>query len=836
MNRKHLFADGPLIVLALLLIVVVNLNISWHWSAATDRFWYDRLMLFSGQQVSDDIHIIEIDDQSLSLIGDWPWDRAFHAELIDILTAANADVVAYNLAFTAGNAPLNASDYLLADSIERSGRVILPVYFGQIFNNGPLELVLPASVFAEHAHLGHVNVYLDQDGVYRRLNVNDVYGSHDWPHFSLAALAVAEPNKAERYRALSSLLIRFVDPDRAFRRHSFVDVITGEVDPAEFYQKKVFVGVTATSIGDPLLTPVSASGTQTAAVDINASIYQMLVNGDEIQRLPAVFSYLVNTLTIFLLLLIIPRLSIFYQIAFSLLSLLLLLVLSWLVMEFGYWFPIAGVGFAVALIPFAWNAIRLSRLFSYFRKEARLLEQRRREEVFHFPDQLSLQSREQLERLLDTLAVSHYRLLKGRLHADEPGSTLDIRKWLPLVIAGEEYQLVVEFQHYGQREKRQLHLLMRWLESSDVQQAEDDSAGVSSDIFSRQLQLVQGYQDYIAASQHLFESSIQGLSSAVLVADLSGHLLFRNEQAFRLLPGQSENLFELLEVCQLAGRLQWPELWCQAILDQCPVTAEARLEPFDVSISLRCLEDNSARLSVLVVNISDISQVKRAQRARNEMIDFISHDMRSPIASLQALVRQAEASPATFSRDEFLRKVDSHSRRALNFAEEFLSLAKVESEENIQVYEVDMYSVSQNAADTLYEQAREKHIELVLTVDDDCWVMGNGDLLERVILNLASNAIKYSPEQTRVDIRITDSGDNIRVAVADQGEGIPADLLPDLFKSFQRGTGEREVKSKGLGLGLRFVDVALQRHASQIHVASSSSGCCFYFELPKLSF
>lgn len=833
MNKNNkLLSDGPLVILAVILALLVNSNQIQNWSSVTDRFLYDQLMSFIQTDAEDDVVIIEIDDQSLSLIGSWPWDRAYHAELIDLLTMADAQFIAYNLTFAASHLPLTASDYLLADSILRSERVILPIYFDQILNNGPLEEVLPHPVLTEGAQLGHVNVYLDDDGVYRSVHLIDHYQQHDWPHFSLTAYRMASETSDNPKDELA--YIRFVNRGVDFRRYSFVDVVTGEIDLAEFYRKKVFVGVTATSIGDPLITSVSQNGMQMAAVDINANIYQMLNRQQTITVIPLWFSMLINTLAVALMVFLVPRLSIARQILISLFAVALALIVFRASIQCDFWYPIAGLLIALIIIPFAWNTLRLSLLFNYFRTQAKRLERQQENEQFHFPEQLLVRSPQQMEKLLQRLGVESYRLERNTSQTDGLNELASgVEKTFSVSIHGKCYDLILSFSEYTDREQRQVSLLRRLL---DTASEADDDAAKSSDIFSRQLNLIQNLQGYIDSSQHLFESSIQGLSSAVLVADLNGEVLFRNQQVDRFVGTECLDLFDLLQACQLSHKDSWERIIQEVVLSLSAITVEAKSGDYDLSISVRCLEDQSTRSPLLVLNMSDISQVKQAQRARNEMIDFISHDMRSPMASLQALVKQLQQSPQLLSTDELLKKVEFHSQRGLDFAEEFLSLAKVESEDSIQQYEVDMYSVSQNAIDTLYEQAEAKAIEVQLEVDDDCWVMGNGDMLERVILNLVSNAIKYSPAETRVDVLVKTSENWIDLSVTDQGEGIDEQLLPNLFKSFQRGTGEREVKSKGLGLGLRFVDVALKRHDSQIHVRSDAGGSCFYFRLSRLQF
>lgn len=109
--------------------------------------------------------------------------------------------------------------------------------------------------------------------------------------------------------------------------------------------------------------------------------------------------------------------------------------------------------------------------------------------------------------------------------------------------------------------------------------------------------------------------------------------------------------------------------------------------------------------------------------------------MRSPMLSLLALVNQRCA--AASASDNFLDQIEHYAQRTLYFAEQFLQLARVESQERLQFYEIDFAATVQNAIEDVYAQAREKHISIELQVDDgDSWVRGNGELLERAVVNL----------------------------------------------------------------------------------------------------
>lgn len=841
--------DWPLLLLGLMILVCVNINQISHWTLGLDYSIYDNHIQNNSQPADKDILIVEIDEQSLSLLGPWPWPRSYHAQMIDALTQAEAEVIAYNVIFS--NADLaDANDKLLADAIENSGRTILPLYFDRLLNQGDVTEVLPAIEFREHAGLGHVNSYLDQDGTLRSIRLIDRFKDQHWLHFSLASYVFNQPDSSLLEFNLDDVFIPYVT-NGDFKRVSFVDVLTGLVPSDVISQHHVFVGVTATSIGDPLLIPTRDGGRQTPAVEINANVFQAINNNQLISPMVDLFAFLLNSVFVLVALYLMPRLSGLQQFLVTIICMLAAWLLSYGLLFQGYWYRSAGVLLALLMIPFIWNLLRLSRLFTYLRQQIKQLKQKQDEKVFRLPSYHGLGSEDDLKMFLSLVEIDHYYLTNFDENKDLGRLAFKAEQFLTkeliLHLSGEKKRLLLGFKEFTSLEKHKINILEQLL----LQKLRDEKAiaqrsQTESDVFAQQLSLLNDFQQQISITQSLFEESINGVSAGILVADLSGKVLFSNKALNELVSAdvhETDQLFRALQYLNGEGIT----LLRDAILWQKTVTVEARAGDKDLSISIRCIQNKVAAYQVplaplVVVNITDISSIKQAHRSRNEMIDFLSHDLRSPMASLQAMVNQLRASlngkadtSEVIDVEELLEKVDLYSRRGLNFAEQFLELAKVESDENIELYELGLYSIAQNAFDTLYHQAQEKGIKLQLKIEGDFWLLTNGELLERVLLNLVSNAIKYGPSESQVVLQVEAlEGSLLQLSISDQGPGIPADLSERLFTPYARGKDSNTQKAQGMGLGLRFVDVALKRLNSKIQFESSQQGTRFYFNLEPL--
>ena len=226
-------------------------------------------------------------------------------------------------------------------------------------------------------------------------------------------------------------------------------------------------------------------------------------------------------------------------------------------------------------------------------------------------------------------------------------------------------------------------------------------------------------------------------------------------------------------------------------------------------------------------------ELRESERMKTELVSIVSHELRTPLASVlgfTALLLKREFDPPT--RRHYLGIVDAQARRLAALLEDFLDVQRIEHEG------VDLAAEKVDLADLLHEQAQlfaaqsPKHRLEVDVQEKPLTVRGDPGRLAQVVGNLLSNAIKYSPEGGKVEVRALRSGEGVRVAVIDEGLGIPADQQDRIFTKFFRGdAGATGIT--GTGLGLAVSREIVEAHGGRIGFDSDpGEGTTFWLELP----
>jgi signal transduction histidine kinase len=222
-------------------------------------------------------------------------------------------------------------------------------------------------------------------------------------------------------------------------------------------------------------------------------------------------------------------------------------------------------------------------------------------------------------------------------------------------------------------------------------------------------------------------------------------------------------------------------------------------------------------------------------RMKDEFIAIVSHELRTPLASVYgaAVTLQRDVlEPKT--RNSLLDVVYHESARLARLVDQVLSASRLESDRSkLEVEPVDPLEVAREVVESTRRRLPAAlHIDLVDTAPPP--VSADAEKLKQVLVNLVENAVKYSPEGGRIEVRLVPAGNQVRFSVQDEGIGMPADEQGHIFEKFHRLDPNLTRGVGGTGLGLYICRELLQRMGGRIWVESElGAGSTFTFELPR---
>ncbi|ASU32078.1 PAS domain S-box-containing protein [Mucilaginibacter xinganensis] len=229
----------------------------------------------------------------------------------------------------------------------------------------------------------------------------------------------------------------------------------------------------------------------------------------------------------------------------------------------------------------------------------------------------------------------------------------------------------------------------------------------------------------------------------------------------------------------------------------------------------------------------DITEFRRLQQQKDDFISIASHELKTPITSLKAslqLLERVKNDPSS----ELLPKLIDQSSRSMHkisaLVEDLLNVSRASKTE------LRLNKTTFNINELLntccnHIRAANKH-HLVTRGDRQLQVYADEHGIDQVIVNLVNNAVKYAPDSMEIHLTVSKEGDMAKIAVKDNGPGIPADKLPFLFDRYYRAESSG-YQNSGLGLGLYICSEIIKRHGGQIGVESElGHGSTFWFTLP----
>jgi signal transduction histidine kinase len=239
---------------------------------------------------------------------------------------------------------------------------------------------------------------------------------------------------------------------------------------------------------------------------------------------------------------------------------------------------------------------------------------------------------------------------------------------------------------------------------------------------------------------------------------------------------------------------------------------------------------------------ADVEKIRLAERMRRDLIGNISHDLRSPLTSIQGYLETLVLKDAELSAEErrtFLQVSLRNTSNLQRLVEELFELARLDARQvQLRVEPLQVAELAQDVALKLAPQAQAAGVSLAVEPEGDLpLVTGDVGMLERVLTNLMENALHFTPAGGRVRAVLRGAPGSVRVTVSDTGAGITAEDLPHIFERFYRADRSRSRGShNGAGLGLAIARQIVELHGSALEVESRpGEGAQFSFTLAASS-
>lgn len=289
------------------------------------------------------------------------------------------------------------------------------------------------------------------------------------------------------------------------------------------------------------------------------------------------------------------------------------------------------------------------------------------------------------------------------------------------------------------------------------------------------------------------------------------------------------------------GRLATPEL--VQLVDNLRDRADALTGDFEISrgpfgdASLSIFARAShygVRFTLLL--ITDKTEFRRLDEVRRDFVANISHELKTPIGAVGLLaeaIEQAADDPKMVKH--FADRLQTEGRRLAGITREIIELSRLQAEGALTSFEkVSIDHVISQAVDRNRVVASAKKVDITVGGEPGTFVFGDEGSLVVAVDNLISNALQYSPNNSRIGIGVTRQRDFIDIAVTDQGIGMTADEAARVFERFYRTDQARSRTTGGTGLGLSIVKHTIQNHGGEVRVWSRpDNGSTFTIRLPE---
>lgn len=307
--------------------------------------------------------------------------------------------------------------------------------------------------------------------------------------------------------------------------------------------------------------------------------------------------------------------------------------------------------------------------------------------------------------------------------------------------------------------------------------------------------------------QNKIETILQNMTDGILAFNIKGKLIHINSEAQRLLnrnyldDANFDTLFMELKANISVGDLLYINHDDEIVERQVVTDADKVIRMTFTTFK------QDGKISGIIVVLRDITNEEKLEQSRRNFVADVSHELRTPLTTIKSysetLMDSPDAPPELSSK--FLNVISSEADRMVRIISDLLTLSQLDARTTVykEPDKIDVRKLLEGVTDRLQLTAKKKNQTLSYNpINEVPQIIGDRDALERVIINIVGNALKYTPDGGRVEVFSSKVFNDICIKVSDTGIGIPEENLPHIFDRFYRVDKARSRDKGGTGLGL----------------------------------
>jgi two-component system phosphate regulon sensor histidine kinase PhoR len=364
---------------------------------------------------------------------------------------------------------------------------------------------------------------------------------------------------------------------------------------------------------------------------------------------------------------------------------------------------------------------------------------------------------------------------------------------------------------------------------------------ILSEYLNKMAEQINENMEIILQQNSLRNSILESMKEGVVAVDDNMKILFINSEASKIL--EIENASAKGKVVQEVIRIYEIHKFIEAVLrSNKPLEKNIVLQKEkDINLQLTgaILESSDGKPMGVIMVINDTTNIFTLDTMKKDFVANVSHELKTPITSIKGFL-ETLLNGAIDDKDnslKFLNIISKNTERLNNIIDDLLLLSKVEQIKDARYLKFEDKNVSEiirTAVENLNHKAEMKGIKLNLVCDEGLIFPLNSNLIEQAIINLIDNAIKYSANNTEINVSAGIFENSLNISVADNGIGIPKEDIPRLFERFYRVDKARTREEGGTGLGLSIVKHICFVHNGTVEVESEvNKGSTFIIKIPQ---